>query len=289
MKSSQGIVTMRNKTQKHALSGEVVRKTAFLLILLTVVAVEIWYRLCDSPDEFISDCYNSALRFCGALAALVFMLEFSFGKILNPLGNKRLKTFIFVLPALAVAINNFPWVSFFMGDCTLDADVSELLFYAIICICVGLFEEFAFRGCVLMLFLKKRRTTRQGVFMAIFWSSVIFGAVHLVNIFVSSPGAVFLQIGYSALIGALCSMVLLETGNIWICVIVHALYNFAGGVVPRLGDGVIWTAPEVAVTAVLGVLAAIISVWRFFKLPLERTEELFIKTNKNEKEKDDNI
>ena len=133
-----------------------------------------------------------------------------------------------------------------------------------------------------MLFLKKRRHTRLGIFMAIFWSSVIFGAVHLVNIFISSPGAVLLQIGYSALIGGLCCLVLLETGNIWMCVIVHALYNFAGGVVPRLGEGEIWTAPEVAITAIIGVIVAALSVWRFLTMPLSCADDLFKKkTGKN--------
>ena len=122
--------------------------------------------------------------------------------------------------------------------------------------------------------------------MAIFWSSVIFGIVHLSNIFVASPGAVLLQMGYSALIGGLCCMVLLETGNIWLCVIIHALYNFAGGVVGRLGSGTIWTSEEVALTAILGVLVAIFSVWRFLTMPIERADQLF---KKEKKENYDNI
>ena len=128
--------------------------------------------------------------------------------------------------------------------------------------------------------------------MAIFWSSVIFGVVHLANIFVASPGAVLLQIGYSALIGGLCCMVLLETGNIWLCAIIHALYNFGGGVVSRLGGGTIWTPAEVALTAILGALVAIFSVWRFLTMPLERAEELFIRsiTEKTQKKEEyDNI
>ncbi len=276
---------MSDHVKKLRFTGELVRKIALVLLLIAVIAVEIWYRQYDAPTEFISDCYNSISRLCGAMVALIFMIEFSLCRVLNPLGNKRIKGFIFILPALAVAINNFPWVSLLSGDCTLDASAADIMFYAFICLCVGLFEELAFRGCALMLLLRKRRVTRLGIFMSIFWSSVIFGAVHLVNIFVSSPIAVLLQIGYSALIGALCCIVLLETGNIWMCVFTHALYNFAGGVVPRLGRGEIWTAQEIAFTAVVGVIVAILCVWRFFVMPIERADELFVK----EKEKYDNI
>ena len=265
------------KNSKRATLSETLRKIILLVLLAAVVAIEIWYRMQSAPSEVMTDCYNSFSRLAGGLVALILRSEFSFEKILDPRGNKKLKALIFIIPAFAVAINNFPWVSFFAGDCTLDASAGELLFFAFICLCVGLFEELAFRGCALMLFLKKRRHSKLGVFMAIFWSSVIFGAVHLVNIFISSPGAVLLQIGYSALIGGLCCVVLLETGNIWICVVVHALYNFAGGVVPRLGEGVIWTASEVAITAIIGVIVAALSVWRFIRMPLSLADTLFKK------------
>lgn len=255
--------------------GETFRKISLITLLIAVVVLEIWYRMQSSPTELLTDVYSSVSRFLGALVALVFMVEFSFGTILHPLGNKSVKKLLFVIPALVIAVNNFPWVSLLAGDCSLDASFKDMAFYAIICLCVGLFEELAFRGCALMLLLKKRTATRLGVFMAIFWSSVLFGIVHIANIFISSPGAVLLQIGYSALIGGLCCLVLLETGNIWICVFVHALYNFAGGVVPRLGTGTIWTGPEVALTAVLGVLVAVYSVYRFLTMPLSSAENLF--------------
>lgn len=246
-----------------------------IVSVAAILALEIWFRLYKEPTEFITEFYGGVSRLLGAVAALLFICEFSFSKILKPLGNKSAKALLWILPPFAVAVNNFPWVSLISGDCKISADARSVLWYALSCLCVGLFEELAFRGCALMLFLKKRRTSKLGTFMAIFWSSVIFGAVHLVNVFISSPGAVILQIGYSSLIGALCSLVLLETGNIWICVILHAGYNFAGGLIPEFGTGVIWTLPEIIVTAAVGVCVAAYCVWRFFKMPLCRSDELF--------------
>ena len=254
---------------------ELLLRVLLVVSIACVVGVEIWYRLNDAPSELTTDIYNSCSRLFGAMVALVFMLEFSLSKILHPLGDKKISAFVYILPALLIAVNNFPWVSYLAGDCSMSASADQIAFYAFMCICVGLFEEIAFRGCVLMILLKKRTHTKLAVFMAIFWSSVVFGAIHLVNIFTSSPIAVLLQIGYSALIGGMCCMVLLETGNIWVCALIHAIYNFCGGVVPRLGEGVIWTAPEVALTAVLAVVVIVYCVYRFVTMPLDNAKNLF--------------
>ena len=272
---------MNDSLAKKKLSWELFRKVTLILLLLVIAAIEICYRLQSEPSEQLNDIYNSLSRFLGSLVALIFMIEFSLGKILHPLGNRSAKALVFVIPALIIAVNNFPWVSFLTGDCRIDASVWDIAFYGVVCLCVGLFEELAFRGCAFMILLKNRTDTRLRTFMAIFWSSVLFGAVHLVNLFVSSPGAVLLQLGYSALIGGMCCLVLLETGNIWICVIIHAVYNFAGGVVPRFGEGIIWTGAEVAITALFGVAVAAFSVYRFLTMPQSAVKKLFYEKGKN--------
>ena len=61
---------------------------------------------------------------------------------------------------------------------------------------------------------------------------------------------------------------------------IHALYNFAGGVVPRFGEGMIWTAPEVALTAALAVVVIVYCVWRFVTMPLEYADNLLKKQEK---------
>ena len=86
----------------------------------------------------------------------------------------------------------------------------------------------------------------------------------MINLFESSPGAVFLQIGYSSLIGAMCSVVLLKTSNIWLCVIIHGIYNFAGALVPRCGEGEIWDLFTVVLTAIVSVAVAAYMIVIFF-------------------------
>ena len=248
---------------------------AFLVFLLVVeVAHAVW--------GFNDDIYLLLGRIIGGGACVLFMAEFSFTKIFSPLGNKRAPLYLLTLPAFAIAINNFPFISFFSGDCRIDAEPTQLIFFALICLGVGFFEEMAFRGCAFMLLLKNRTKSRSKIFLAIFLSSVVFGLIHFVNLFFgASPLAVLLQIGYSALIGALCSMVLLLTGNIWLCVLLHAIYNFGGGLVDGYGSGIQWTTSEIIFTAALAVIVAAYFVVLFFKMPTSLADGLFENEDEN--------
>ena len=135
----------------------------------------------------------------------------------------------------------------------------------------------AFRGVVFLSLLEGRRKTKLGAFMSIAITSVVFGVVHLVNLFTgASPAAVLLQVGYSSLIGAMCSVVLMKTANIWLCVVLHAVYNFCGNVVPTLGGGSLWDTPTVIITAILAVATTAFMTVAFFKMKpqeLDRIDE----------------
>ena len=249
-------------------------KVLFALFLLFLLATEIAHAVLSFND----DLYLLMSRFAGGGACLMFMLEFSFTRVLPINGNKKIFLLLLALPGFIIAINNFPFVSYLMGDCKIDASFNSIAFFALVCIGVGFFEEMAFRGCVFMLALKSRTQSRAKIFLAIFLSSAVFGLIHFVNVFFgSSPAAVLRQIGYSALIGALCSMILLLTRNIWLCVLLHATYNFCGGLIEAYGSGVQWTSAEIIFTIVLSVIVAVYFVVLFLKMPIKLASELFEK------------
>ena len=126
----------------------------------------------------------------------------------------------------------------------------------------ALFEETAFRGIVFPFVLGKTGTGRKGRFRAVVISAALFGALHLVNIIGNwgAAGAVLLQVGYSFLIGCMLAVVYLHTGSLAGCILLHAVYNFGGMLVPTLGQGAfadIWNLPTVLITAVLAVFAIV--------------------------------
>lgn len=93
---------------------------------------------------------------------------------------------------------------------------------------VGVFEEFLFRGVVLNILLKKfRRKNHRNKMLAIMISSVLFGMVHLLNLF-SEPQmlvATIDQVFYSIFIGVFLAALYLRLNNIWLVVFYHFIYN----------------------------------------------------------------
>ena len=171
-----------------------------------------------------------------------------------------------ILPALAVAVNNAPLIPLLTKDAAVTADKGEIFSYAVESFMIGLFEETAFRGVLLLAVVDGvlARMERAGkdaaaprLFASALVTSAVFGALHLFNLFGgASVGGTLLQAGYSFLIGGMCSLVLLMSGSLAACVLIHAVYDFGGYLVPRLGEGRIWTPPEIILTAAVGVAAA---------------------------------
>ena len=212
-----------------------------------------------------------------ALGAAVFtvILVYLGYQVLNPIKKPFLSSLAFCLPAYAVAVNNFPFSSVIKGDATVDVTAGEIILLTVECLAVALFEEMAFRGAIFLGFAEKRRESRFGLFISIILSSAVFGAVHLLNIFTSPPIAVLMQIGYSFLIGGMCSVVLLKTANIWHCVAIHAIFNFSGAVVPTFGRGEIWDSFTVIITALVAVLTFAYMLVFFLRFDVRETEKIY--------------
>lgn len=179
----------------------------------------------------------------------------------------KLRNLVFLLPALLIALNNSPWLAFATGSATWKGTASIWLLVVQV-IGVGVMEELAFRGILLPVLLDRFGRTRRGMWATILLSSAVFGLVHFANL-LETPNlaAVLMQVGYSALLGALCAAVLLGTGNVWYCVLVHALYNFGGGISAYFAEGTVWTLPNVLFTVLLSV--AVFGWYLYFMLKLD--------------------
>lgn len=187
-----------------------------------------------------------------------------------------LRVFAAVIPAFAVVINNFPIIGLARGAAYVTVPAWEVSLFALSCLLIGVFEEFAFRGVFYMLLLSTRRDSVKKIFWVTVASSAAFGAVHLFNLLAGAGiGPTLLQVGYSFLIGGMCSIVLIVTGSIWIPVILHALFDFGGYLIPTLGDGIVWDAATVAVTAVLGVAAAVYMTVLLLRVKPQSLDRLF--------------
>lgn len=228
-----------------------------------------------SDDEYRPAILNTLVM--DALGSVVFvcMAIYMGYHVWGPLKKPWLKSLLFGLPALAVAVNNFPIIGLATGSAYITDPAGGVLIIVAYCFAIGMFEEFAFRGLFYLMVLDGRRKSTKQIFWTTAASCAVFGLVHLVNLFVgANPGATLLQVGYSFLIGGMCAIVLLKTGSIWYCVLLHTVYDI-GGTILYLGGGARWDAVTVTVTAVLGVAVAVFMVISLLRTKPEDIAFLF--------------
>lgn len=264
---------MKKRINKRALGIAV---TVFCIVLLLIYQILGAERIFgEMPDAVLKNTVDLTLTRAIGGAVFVTILIYLGYRVMRPLGRGFWKDLLFCLPAFAVALNNLPIYPLLSGRAIVDAAPWRILLLAAECLFVGLFEESCFRGVVLLGFLEKRRGTLKGRFWAIILSSAVFGLVHLVNIFFSSPIAVLLQIGYSFLIGAMCSVVLMKTANIWLCVAIHAIFNFCGALVPDCGSGTIFEPITITVTVIIAVATTVYMTVAFFRMRSEELDRIY--------------
>ena len=253
----------------------VVLIAAFRIFFADTLAQSALMRSLISDDDFRPAMLNTLVM--DALGSVVFvcMTLYMGYRVFGPLRKPWIKSLLFGLPALAVAINNAPLIGLATGNAYVTDPWGGVLLVVAYCFAIGMFEEFAFRGLFYLMILDGRRKSTGQIFWTTVISCAVFGLVHLANLFAGAGvGATLLQVGYSFLIGGMCAIVLLRTGSIWYCVLLHTVYDL-GGTILYLGGGMRWDAVTVAVTAVLGVAVAVFMIVSLLRTKPEDIAFLF--------------
>jgi membrane protease YdiL (CAAX protease family) len=213
------------------------------------------------------------------LGGIIFMI------ILISLGYKTLFKFkvpflislLIIIPSLIISINNFPIIAFFDGRTQLIEPTYTIYIYIVECLSIGFFEEIIFRGLILIVLLQKLPKTQKGVFLAVVYSSALFGIIHIMNLFAgASASDTILQVGYSFLMGMMWAIVFLKTKNIWLSMFLHATYNFFGQIMFTLGtvDGR-YDVITIIVTVILAILVAVYMMYLLSKIKSEQIKDLY--------------
>lgn len=256
------------------------RRRTVSLILTGASVVALLYleiaRPAFSADPVTRDMINMTLtRGIGALVFFVTLLALAY-RVTDPRLKPVGRAWLFCLPALLVAVNNIPWLGLLSGRVTITGSAGQIAWFLAESLAIGLFEELAFRGVVLLMLTEKRHASRADLLRGILLSSAIFGLVHLTNLLMGAdPAAVLLQLGYSFLIGAMCAVVLFKTANIWLCVLIHAVYDVGGNMVGRVATGRLWDTPTVVITAILGVATAAFYILAFLRMDARETARIW--------------
>ena len=261
----------------------VVLIAAFRVFFADALADSELMRSLISDDDYRPAILNTLVM--DALGSVVFVcMTIYMGYRVWGIKKPWMRSLLFGLPALAVAVNNAPIIGLATGNAYITDPVGGVLIMLAYCLAIGTFEEFAFRGLFFMMILEDRRKSTKQIFWTTAISSAVFGLVHLVNLAVGAgPGATLLQVGYSFLIGGMCAIVLLKTGSIWYCVLLHTVYDI-GGTILYVGGGVRWDAVTVTITAVLGVAVAVFMAVALMRIKPEDIAFLFPEKQKKQED-----
>lgn len=133
---------------------------------------------------------------------------------LNSLKKLNVKNLLYFIPMIIIVSVNL-WTGININDSLL-----QIILITICMICVGIFEELIFRS-----FLMKAIMNKNEIFGVIL-SGVLFGVLHLLNIFTSADILpTIIQVFYATAFGLMCSIFFYKTNNIIPCIICHSLSN----------------------------------------------------------------
>ena len=105
------------------------------------------------------------------------------------------------------------------------SNLASLIFYTI---AIGLFEEIFFRGIIEEELLQNIGDTKKGILFSILASGIIFGSIHLTNIFMGQDVlTTIMQFIQTTSIGILFGTIYYLTKNIWALAFLHGFYDFS--------------------------------------------------------------
>lgn len=103
-----------------------------------------------------------------------------------------------------------------------------LINVTILCLLIGICEEFLCRGWLLNEFLERFGDTKKGIWYSIIVSGLIFGLMHIANIFAGQDAiGTIMQVVSASATGIVLGLIYYKTKNIWSVIILHGFWDFS--------------------------------------------------------------
>ncbi len=124
---------------------------------------------------------------------------------------------------------------------------------------IGVLEEGALRGLVLVALVRAWGTTSSGLIRAVVVSSSVFGVLHLVNLFNKPVTQTLLQVVFATFIGIGFAGVFLRTRALLALMVIHGLIDLGGAL--QLGADEPGTVASAVLACAVTFPFAILGVW----------------------------
>lgn len=258
-------------------SSDIVQMAVILLLCAAMAVLDLTKtKLHYTADEVNNRLIADTVPLIIGSAAVVWLMIRGRSKLFG-----RPQRLLYLLPCLIVAVDNFPFHAYFAGLAeVVYTGADKWILFALYCAFVGVFEECVFRGILFPLMAGSFSSDKKGFLKTYFLSSVVFGVMHLFNIFGGAGvGPTLLQVGYTTLTGGLFAFVLIKTKNVLLCALVHGVYDFCGLLLSAqgLGIGSAFDWQTTVTMAVVGVAAGIFVLYSVFKYSESERTELYEK------------
>ena len=237
------------------------KKSDVLLIVVFVICAGIALvfglpNLIPYSDRTLEDLVGKTVpRLSISIFLIVLMAVRGYVAVLKP--KWRRAHLLWSVPCFLVAIANFPFGALISGEAVIER-WGLIWLFILKYVAIALLEEIFFRALLLPLFMERFANKRYCPIISVLCSSVLFALLHLLNLFFGAGvGETLLQVGYTFLLGCMLAVMMLKTRNIWLCIIVHALFDFGGTIVTDLGSGLFQDISFWIVTAVAGLICAV--------------------------------
>ena len=240
-----------------------------VLLFIFAVLCYIFFEL--YPLTILKDALANKLL-CGFLSHLG--LSLLFGWMLYQYGGYRLMRFdatifrslVWALPCFMVAFINFPYSALITGEAEI-ARFDLIGLFILYVIGVAVLEELIFRGSLFVLVNDLLKGKKHRPLFTVLICAGVFALFHMTNILVGADiGSTLLQCVYTFLIGAMLMVTIMKTKNIWLCILIHVIYDFGGLLIIQIGVGNPWDLVFWILTIVGGLLCAGHIIFTLIKL-----------------------
>ncbi len=263
------------ETKYNKINIDMMQKIAIGILCIFAILLDFIHIQCFDDEFHNRMLFEIIQQLCGAGAAILLMIRSKiklFGKPQN---------LLFMIPCIIIAIDNFPFSSYFNGRLQLARNGTlDYILFSIYCLSVGLFEECIFRGIIFSVLAGCFSKDKKGFLLTYVVSSLVFGGAHLFNLFGGAGfGPTILQVGYTILTGGLFGFALIKTKNIFCAACIHALYNFCGLLFSKqgMGNGIVFDSGTVITMLIVSVCIGVFVLYKVYKYSESERLELYDK------------
>ena len=236
------------------------KHTTLICFAMFIIAMPLaWLTLNPLIRQF-DDVWADVVRYLVTVAITILLMRLIWKKNVFSFKCPKLfkGLFTFGLVGLVGAVGAFVF-SYEMVD--VMPAIEMIVGVVLMNLAIAISEEFLFRGVILNVLLKAYSEKKKSIHSAVLVSCAIFGLRHFLNL-ITKPDALIMtcaQAAFTFMAGTYLCAVYLRTKNIWVCVLIHFLEDFAVSLWPLFSSVAASSAStDITVSNALGMVILLI-------------------------------